>query len=135
MSENFTAFVPYPCSLGLVIAHEAGSYHISTPDGRVIGHGAQGVCSPESVEADLAIPGPLPVPGEVTPLQMRLALNAAGLRPTIEAAVAAADQQTRDAWEFASTIRRDNPLLAAMASALGLPPAQVDALFRNAATF
>lgn len=76
---------------------------------------------------------PAPVPAEVTPLQMRRALNAAGLRATVEAAVAADDQETKDAWEFASTIRRDNALLAGMGTALGLTTEQIDNLFRQAA--
>jgi hypothetical protein len=135
MPDEQTPFSEYSCSLGTVIAHEAGSYHICTDDGRVIGVLANGELSPANVEADIASPAaPIPpVPDEVTPLQMRRALNAAGLRSTVEAAVAAADQETKDAWEFASTIRRDNALLAGMAVALGLTGAQVDDLFRAAA--
>jgi hypothetical protein len=79
-------------------------------------------------------PVPAPVPAEVSPLQMRRALNAAGLRPAVEAAVAAADQEVQDAWDYATTIRRDHPLLASMATQLGLTEAQIDALFRAAAT-
>lgn len=59
---------------------------------------------------------------------------AAALRPAVEAAVAAADQEVQDAWHYATTIRRDHPLLASMATQLGLTEAQIDALFRAAAT-
>jgi len=76
-----------------------------------------------------------PVPAEVTPLQMRRALNTAGLRGTVENAVALADQDARDAWEFASVIRRDDPILAAMSAALGKTPAEIDGLFILAASF
>jgi hypothetical protein len=75
------------------------------------------------------------VPHSVTPWQMRRALNQLGLRATVEAAVAGADQDTKDGWEFALEIRRDNPLIAGMAAGLGLTSGQIDDLFRLAATF
>jgi hypothetical protein len=75
------------------------------------------------------------VPQSVTPWQMRRALNQLGLRATVESAVAAGDQDARDGWEFALEIRRDNPLLAGMAAALGMTDAQLDDLFRLAASF
>jgi hypothetical protein len=70
---------------------------------------------------------------QVTPLQMRRALNATELRAAVEAAVAAADQDARDAWQYASVIRRDDPILAAMAAALGKTPEEIDELFALAA--
>lgn len=75
------------------------------------------------------------VPQSVTPWQMRRALNQLGLRAMVEAAVAAGDQDARDGWEFALEIRRDNPLLAGMAQALGMTDGQLDDLFRLAASF
>ena len=77
---------------------------------------------------------PVPPAVSVTPRQARLALNAAGLLPQVEAAVAAADKATQITWEFASTISRDDPLINTLASALGLSTAQIDALFAMAAT-
>lgn len=76
---------------------------------------------------------PPPVPQTVTPLQARRAINAAGLRAAIEAAIAAADQDAKDAWEYATVIERSNPTIAAMATGLGLTEAQIDDLFRAAA--
>jgi hypothetical protein len=73
--------------------------------------------------------------GTVTPLQMRRALNAAGLRTAVEAAVAAASQDVRDAWEFATVIVRTDPLLTALAADLGKTEADLDALFAAAAQF
>ncbi len=73
------------------------------------------------------------VPQIVTPRQLRKALNAAGLRATVEAAVAAAPQDVRDEWEYALEIRRDYPLMTAMAAQLGMTDAQLDDLFRAAA--
>lgn len=51
-----TPFEPYPCSLGTVIAHQAdpAAYIIRRADGSVIGIMANGECSPENVEADIA---------------------------------------------------------------------------------
>lgn len=82
--------------------------------------------------AQTAIP---PVPQFVTPWQMRRALNQLGLRAMVEAAVAAGDQDSKDGWDYALEIRRDNPLLAGMAQALGMTGAQLDDLFRLAASF
>lgn len=73
------------------------------------------------------------VPVSVTPLQARLALNAAGLRSSVETALAKADQDTQDHWEFASLIHRDNPIVATVAEQLGLSSQKVDDLFRQAA--
>lgn len=70
-----------------------------------------------------------PVPTAVTPRQFRLALNQLSLREAVEAAVAASDQDTKDTWEFATEVRRDNPELNAMAEALGLSPSQLDDIF------
>ncbi len=78
-------------------------------------------------------PEPDPVPEAVTPRQIRKALNASGLRATVEAAVAAAPQDVRDEWEYALEIRRDYPLMTAMAAQLGMTDAQIDDLFRAAA--
>lgn len=81
-------------------------------------------------------PPPAPVPVYVvSPWQMRRALNQIGLRATVEAAVAAGDQDTKDGWEFASEFRRDNALLLGMAAALNLTEQDLDDLFTLAATF
>lgn len=73
-------------------------------------------------------------PVSVTPLQARRALRAAELLPAFAVALAAADDETREAWEYATEIRRDNPLVADFADELGLTEEQVDDLFRLAAT-
>jgi hypothetical protein len=70
--------------------------------------------------------------------QARLALLGAGLSDTVEAAIAAlpgdAGKAARIEWEYATEIRRDNPLFAQLTNALGLSAAQLDALFTQAAT-
>lgn len=74
------------------------------------------------------------VPASITPYQARRALNAAGLRDAAEAAIAAASQDVRDAWEYALTIERRSPFIEAIGSALGLTEQQIDSLFVAAAT-
>ncbi len=70
----------------------------------------------------------------VTPLQIRRALLQQGLLDDVTAFVEAADLETRMAWEYAVQIDRDNALIAAAADAIGASPADVDDLFRLAAT-
>lgn len=69
-----------------------------------------------------------------SPRQIRQALNAAGLRQQIEAGVAAADQDTRDWWEFATSFESDHPSVLAMCAALGISDAQRQQVFDLAAT-
>lgn len=80
------------------------------------------------------VPDPVPLPLAVTPWQIRKALNAVGLRASVEAAVAASDQTTKDAWQYATEFRRDNPLVNGVALALGKTEAELDAVFNLAVT-
>ena len=74
------------------------------------------------------------VPESVTPRQIRQALTRAGLRASVEAAVVAGDQDTKDWYEFATEFRRDSPVVAALAAGLGVTAPQLDDLWRLAAT-
>lgn len=74
------------------------------------------------------------VPQKVTPRQIRLALNNAGLRETVENAVANSDQATKDWWEYSLDIERKNPLIISMATTLNITEQQLDNLFVLAAT-
>lgn len=74
-------------------------------------------------------PEPPAVPVAISPLQARRALLAAGLLDDVEAALAEAPRETQLAWEYAVELRRDDPMLIAVAAALGLTEEQVDALF------
>lgn len=80
-------------------------------------------------------PAPVPVPASVTPLQARRALLAAGKLAAVETAVSAADQATQLAWQYAASFERASPFVASLAAAVGLTDAQIDDLFRSAATF
>jgi hypothetical protein len=77
---------------------------------------------------------PPPVIAPVSPRQIRQALTRAGLRASVEAAVAAGDQDLKDWWEFSTTFERLNPQVTAMGAALGVSDAQLDDLWTLAST-
>ena len=77
---------------------------------------------------------PIEVPEEVTPRQIRLALTQIGMRASVEAAVAASNQEVKDTWEFSTVILRGNPLINSMGTALGKTKEDIDNLFILAAT-
>ena len=74
------------------------------------------------------------VPQIVSPLQMRLALNRMGLRTTLDDYIKTLDQDTQDAWEYATEILRSNSIIINVAQALGKTDEEVDDLFRLAAS-
>ncbi|MEM5542941.1 hypothetical protein WNY61_09330 [Sulfitobacter sp. AS92] len=82
-------------------------------------------------------PPPPPVPDVVSMRQARLALSRAGLLANAEAAIAGmtgeAGDEARIEWEYATELRRDHPLVAALGQTLGLDDAAKDDLFRQAA--
>ena len=71
----------------------------------------------------------------VTPLQFRIALEAADLLDAAEAIVADPEtpRNARLAWEYAITIERVNPFIDQFAAVLGLSATQVDEIFEAAA--
>lgn len=97
----------------------------------VVGEGTISEAQPEDFPAPVV---PTPVPASVTPRQIRQAMTAAGLRASVEAAIAAADQDTKDWYEFATEFRRDHAMVAALASALSVTEQQLDDLWTLAAS-
>lgn len=81
-------------------------------------------------------PPPEPVPEAVTARQARLALLGAGKLAHIETALAqipgVQGEAARIEWEYATDVRRDSPLIGALAPLLGFTVEQVDDLFRAA---
>lgn len=77
------------------------------------------------------------IPQSVTMCQARLALLGAGLISVVNAAVAGMTGAQGDAarveWEFRLTVDRHDPLVLALAPALGLTDLQLDTLFVAAA--
>lgn len=83
-------------------------------------------------EGNTAAAADVPPPrrvNNITPRQARLALTHFGLRSQVEAYVAAASQDVKDTWEFATMINRDDPLIQTAQALLSLTDAQIDALF------
>lgn len=80
--------------------------------------------------------GLIQVPVAISPRQARLVLLAAGLLAAVEAAIAAMPVPEGDAarieWEYATEIRRDSALLAALGPQLGLTNEQIDQMFIQA---
>ena len=76
-------------------------------------------------------------PQSVTMRQARLALLNAGLLAQVTNAVTAMTGPEGDAarieWEFSSEVKRNQPLVAALAPIIGMDDAQLDALFIAAA--
>ena len=68
-----------------------------------------------------ATPEPLPILS-CSPWQIRKKLNKEGLRDAVESYVKSeqATQDEKDAWEFATEFREDNPLLMNAAAMLGI---------------
>lgn len=77
-----------------------------------------------------------PVPGAVTNFQARAALLEAGLFAQVNDALSALPitAPERQAWEYANEVTRHGTLVNSLAEQLGLPPEQLDGLFRHAAT-
>ena len=76
----------------------------------------------------------VPVPASASPLQIRKALRQMELKASIDAYLATQDDETQESWEYAVQIERDNPLIAAAAAELEKTDAEIDDLFRLAAT-
>ncbi|MBB3997193.1 hypothetical protein [Aureimonas pseudogalii] len=76
------------------------------------------------------------VPETVTMRQARLALLRAGLLKRATDAMAALPGDAGEAalieWEYATSLRRDHPLVAGLGRTLGLDDATIDNLFRAA---
>jgi hypothetical protein len=72
---------------------------------------------------------PTVIPQSVSPLQARKALKQQSMLTTVQAAVAAADEDTQMAWEYATSFDRTSPFVSSMAAALGWTDEQVDQLF------
>lgn len=68
----------------------------------------------------------------ITPRQMRLQLNALGLRQQVEDWVATQPVDIKDWWEFSSSCERNNQVLIDAAIHFGFTSEQLDELFMEA---
>ena len=76
---------------------------------------------------------PVSVPQQVTMRQARLELLSRGLLDDVDAVIAVAGRAAQIEWEYASTVDRDNPVIAAVQQQQGMTDEQIDDLFREAA--
>jgi hypothetical protein len=81
-----------------------------------------------------APPAPPPPPIIVSPRQVRQALSLLELRASVEGWVQAADQDTKDNWQYATEFVRGSNLVEAAAEELGKTPEEVELLFELAKT-
>ena len=68
----------------------------------------------------------------ITPRQIRLQLNALGLRQQVEDWVATQPVDIKDWWEFSSSCERNNQILIDAATHFGFTSEQLDKLFMEA---
>jgi len=86
-------------------------------------------------DAPEPVVAPVKVPDFVTMAQARKAMILSGVSiANVDSAIAAivdADEKALAEvdWEYSTTVRRNSPLVASLAPALGLSDAQVDAMF------
>jgi len=74
------------------------------------------------------------VPPQISPRQIRMALTQMNLRTQVEAAVAAGSQDLKDFYEFSTVFERSHPQVIAMAAALNVTDAELDALWKLGGT-
>jgi hypothetical protein len=70
----------------------------------------------------------------VTPRQFRQALTAFGYRSAVEAAIASADQNVKDWYEYSNSFDSNNPVMLSIATTMGFNQEQIDNLFILAST-
>lgn len=90
--------------------------------------------SVQEAEAAFFPPYVPPVPQSVSPANFCIALDQLGLLDEVEAYVATLPRAAQIKWQRATSIDRDNPLIAAAAEIKKWSVEQVDEVFRLAAS-
>lgn len=81
-----------------------------------------------------AVPPPAPPPPiTVSMRQARIALLRAGKLAAVDDAAKAAGGETEISWDYGTSVCRTDPMVGALAAAIGLSDAEIDALFATAA--
>jgi hypothetical protein len=134
----FAATTGREVSLGTVVADPLpqglASVALSDADAAAIREGR----ATWDAETRSVVTLPPVVPESVTPYQFRVALLRAGVSlAQVDALIDALPQPQRDearvAWEYGLEVRRDHPLIAQFAAALGMDGSAIDAAFVDAA--
>jgi hypothetical protein len=76
-------------------------------------------------------PTPEPIPQSISPRQARLKLLEANLLDNLEAVITT-NRAWQIEWEYATEVKRDSPLIDAVASEAGLTSDQIDQMFIEA---
>lgn len=106
--------------------------HRDNPDDRLAKQGGwQWFDSDVAAYAYWGISPTNPPSDKISPLQARLELLAAGKLDAVEAAIATQPVEVQLAWKYATEFDRTSPLLNGMAQAVGIAPAELDAMFAN----
>jgi len=74
-----------------------------------------------------------PTPHSISMRQARLQLLAMNLLDTVNSSIMAMSQSAQIEWEFAADVRRDNPLVLHLQSALSMTDSEMDLFFIEAA--
>lgn len=94
--------------------------------------------SQEEFEAGLPDPVTPYVPTSITLRQAKLQLSRAGILGAVDQFIAAMEgqdgEEARIEWEYATELRRDHPLVAALGPEFNLSDEAIDNLFIEAAT-
>lgn len=69
------------------------------------------------------------VPQTLTPRQFRLAMLSAGVTPDTVTSMLSDNPAALIEWEYASEIKRDHPLIGALAAQMGKSEAEIDQIF------
>ena len=118
---------------------ESYTYYEQDEDGNNIGSELSGVRNVQvdtsEIEFNIGLFIPtVPVPQTVTMRQARLELLNRGLLDSVNATLATLNNaQAQIEWDYSNTVERDNELINALSSALGLSQDDVDDLFIKAA--
>ena len=115
-----------------VIERDGYPYHVTADDPLfpAVAQAAQDTVLPPEPVPVAPEPGPVT---SVTMRQARLALLAAGRLDDVDAAVASAPRAVQIEWEYATTVERASPLVAAIGAGLSMDDAALDDLFAGAA--
>jgi hypothetical protein len=94
----------------------------------------EGVTNGWLLQDGVFVAPPLPpsaIPSSITPRQARLKLLEANLLDNLEAVITT-NRAWQIEWEYATEVKRDSPLIDAVASEAGLTEEQIDQMFIEA---
>lgn len=73
-------------------------------------------------------------PRNITKLQLVRAMRLSGIWTSVRKAISQSPTSTKEDWEFATVIAREDDLVSSLGAGVGLTPADMDTLFMEAST-